>query len=81
MTNKPSHREPPVDLAERIMNLEAHVTHLQKNYDDLNEVVVTQSKQFLRMERAILALENQLKEVVRQSREPRDPLSERPPHY
>ncbi len=66
-------------LNERIIELEANLTHLQKNYDELNEVVVEQSKRLVRLERGLFALENQIKEVIRTLREPRDPDAERPP--
>lgn len=69
------------DPNERMTELEIQLAHVQRLYEQLDEVVTAQATQTDRMQRRILQLENQLKELkVKQDPEV-DPLDEKPPHY
>ncbi len=68
-------------LEARVIQVETQLAHQQLLSDQLNEVLIEQGKQLMRMERIILRLENQLKELQHVSREPRGPADEKPPHY
>ena len=67
--------------AQRITELEFQLAHHQRLCEQLNEVVVQHTQQFLRMERIILRLEEQLKLLREQRKEAFDPGIEKPPHY
>ena len=70
--------------ARRITELEFHLAHQQRMCEQLNEVATEQSRRLDRMERTVVRLERQLKELrdqPRQTHEASDPLDERPPHY
>ena len=66
------------DLAARIERLEAHLAHVERQNDALNEVVVEQGKELLRLrkqvERISQSFESQELERVRSNNAP-------PPHY
>ena len=66
---------------ERIDELEFQLAHHQRLGEQLNEVVTEHTQQILRMERLILRLEDQIKTVRDQRKEPFDPGIEKPPHY
>lgn len=66
---------------ERIDELEFQLAHHQRLCEQLNEVVTDHTQQILRMERIILRLEDQIKTVRDQRKEPFDPGIEKPPHY
>ena len=69
-------------VEQRITDLEIHVTHLQRLFDQLNEVAVQQSTQLQKMERELRELREQFKRLkTQQSDEPHDPFDEKPPHY
>ena len=70
--------------ARRIAELEFHLAHQQRMCEQLNEVATEQSRRLDRLERAVVRLEGQLKDLrdqPRHAQEPADPLDERPPHY
>lgn len=66
---------------ERIVELETQLAHQQHLCDQLNQVLVDQSKRLMRLERVVVQLENQVKDLMPQQREIRDLLDEKPPHY
>lgn len=69
------------DLNQRLIEVETQLAHQQLICDQLNEVIVEQGKQIMRLERNLLRLENQVKDVQQLSREPRGDANEKPPHY
>lgn len=64
---------------QRIVEMEMSLTHLQRDFDALNAVVLEQQSAIEAMSMQIL----QLKSKLDASNDPevRDPESERPPHY
>jgi SlyX protein len=69
------------DPDDRMTELEIQLAHVQRLYEQLNEVVTAQATQTDRMERRILQLQNQLKELKAKQEPEIDPLDEKPPHY
>ncbi len=69
------------DADQRITDLEVGLAHQQRLCEQLNEVVVDQTRQMIHFERVILRLENQVKELQQQRKEQADPQADRPPHY
>ncbi len=65
----------------RVCELETQIAHIQRLYDQLNEVVTDQSKDIDRMRRQISALQSQIKEIKEKPLPAADPLDEKPPHY
>lgn len=71
-------RSENVDEAGRITQLEAALAHLERNYDTLNSVVVTQGKTLLRLQRRL----EQLDESLRSQVDAAAPAQNvKPPHY
>jgi len=68
-------------MSERIMELEFQLAHLQRLYDQLNEVVTNQALAYDRLQRQLTLLQSQVKNIQLKSLPPEDPLSEKPPHY
>lgn len=68
-------------LENRLENLESVVMHQQKLLDDLNEVMIDQSKLIIKLERKLKQMEMQWQDAQFASRDARDPLAEKPPHY
>lgn len=69
------------DLNERMTELEIHLVHVQRMYDQLNEVVTSQAMEADRMQRRITQLQTQIKELKEKPVSQADPLDEKPPHY
>lgn len=69
------------DPAERVTELEIQLAHLQRQYDQLNEVVTEQASLSDRMSRQIRELQEQVKELKTKPLAEGDPLDEKPPHY
>lgn len=70
------------DSEARITELEMALAYQQRMCEQLNEIVCEHSKQMLAMTRAVADLQNRLKELREQRKEPSiDPLAEKPPHY
>ncbi|MGB7327587.1 MAG: SlyX family protein [Rubripirellula sp.] len=68
--------------ADRLTELEIQLAHVQRMYEQLNDVVTTEAMRGDRIQRKVDALTVQLKEVKNKSAEPAtDPLDEKPPHY
>ena len=68
-------------LDERITKLETGLSHLQRLFEQLDEVVTAQSLENQRMERRISQLQEQLKQLKGKPDAEADPLDEKPPHY
>ena len=64
---------------ERIVDAEMALTHLQHDYESLNEVVLTQQKAIESLSVQIQRLQSKVE--ANSDPEVRDPESERPPHY
>ena len=69
------------DLHERITELEIQLAHVQRLYEQLNEVVTSQTIQADRMARRMAQLQDQMRQLKAKPLPPIDPLDEKPPHY
>jgi SlyX protein len=69
------------DHGDRITELEVQLAHLQRLYEQLNEVVTEQAMRADRRDRRIVELQDQLKALKTKSEPESDPLDEKPPHY
>ena len=67
-------------LDKRVTDLEMSVTHLQKDFETLNEAVLDQSKQLNQISNQLQRLLSRI-ESAEDGPEVRDPLAEKPPHY
>ena len=67
-------------LADRVLELEMLVTHLQRDLETLNSVVLDQQKQLDALRLRISKLDHRLTGLA-EGDEPRNLLEERPPHY
>jgi len=67
-------------LADRVLELEMLVTHLQRDLETLNSVVLDQQKQLDALRQLISKLDNRVTGLG-EGDEPRDLREERPPHY
>ncbi len=66
----------------RITELEIQLAHVQRMYEQLNEVVTSEAMRADRMQRRLDTLTQQFKDIKSKSVEPAsDPLDEKPPHY
>ena len=66
---------------DRITDLEVELAHVQRLYEQLNEVVTAQGREIDRIERRFQQLHGQFKELKEKQPESFDPLDEKPPHY
>jgi SlyX protein len=66
--------------SDRIVELELLVTHLQRDLDTLNEVLLGQQKQLDTLGKLLARLDDRVARLGDDD-EPRDPVEERPPHY
>lgn len=76
----------PQDLSpsesSRLTALESALAHHQRDYEQLNQVVVEQASVIDKLQRHIVHLETVLKNVMAQlPSEQRGPEEEKPPHY
>jgi SlyX protein len=69
----------PHDPAQRLVDLELLLTHLQHDVEQLNAVVIAQQQELERLQRSLGKLQDRFDQSAEP--EPRDPLQERPPHY
>ncbi len=70
---------PPDTSAQRITELEISMTHLQRDYDALHEVLLSQQKTIDGLKRKLERLESRVDGVA--DPEIRDAEAEKPPHY
>lgn len=68
-------------LADRVKELEFQLTHIQRIYDQLNDVVTEQAGRIDRLHVRIDRLESLASDLKRESGTAPDPLDEKPPHY
>ena len=69
-------------MSDRLTELEIQLAHVQRLYEQLNEVVTAQAFEIDQMQRRVVALETKVKDIKAASTEPpEDPLEEKPPHY
>ncbi len=68
-------------LRERVTDLETLLTHVQHDFQQLNEVILQQQDRFTVIERQLVQLEQQLRTMADPPTEATDPLDEKPPHY
>ena len=67
---------------QRIAHLESMLAHQQHAYDALNAVVIEQAKTIEKLAGRLERLASSVTDLSSQlPSEPRDPLSEKPPHY
>jgi|TARA_B110000495_G_C22489541_1_gene301625 SlyX protein len=66
---------------DRLTELEIQLAHVQRLYEQLNEVVTSQSKEIDRFERRFHQLQTQYKELKERPERGFDPVDEKPPHY
>lgn len=72
--------EPTADLSVRVTELELRWMQVQRDFDALNDVVISQQKE-LDVIRTILGRFETRLDSLSDPEPPRDPLAERPPHY
>ena len=65
----------------RVEELEFQLAHLQRQYDQLNEVVTEQANTIDRLRQQVSKLEASVSNLKTASQPPTDPLDEKPPHY
>lgn len=71
-----------MNTEDRLTQLEIQLAHVQRMYEQLNEVVTTEAMRADKLQRKVDTLTTQVKEVKQKSTEPiGDPLDEKPPHY
>ncbi|MCD0461210.1 SlyX family protein [Roseiconus lacunae] len=69
------------DHSDRIIELESQLAHLQRQYDELNQVVIDQTRDIQRLLKQALKWEQDL-DRLKHAVEPRGELAdEKPPHY
>ncbi len=66
---------------QRITDLEMELAHVQRLYEQLNEVVTQQARERDQLERRFQQLLGQFKALKEKQAETFDPLDEKPPHY
>ena len=69
---------PHDELAKRLATLEAHIAHVERQFDQLNEVVIEQAREL----RRIVALQQRISDTLAtQELERVRATSPKPPHY
>jgi uncharacterized coiled-coil protein SlyX len=68
-------------LRQRVTDLEALFTHLQRSVQDLDKVILDQQRQLDAVRGQMSRLMLQLEQFTDLAYEPRRPEEERPPHY
>lgn len=68
-------------VGSRLTELEIQLAHVQRLYEQLNEVVTEQAMMSDRMSAKLVRLQDQVKGLKNKSSEAIDPLDEKPPHY
>ena len=66
-------------MSEELERLEIKVSYLESQSDELNKVVIEQSKSIVILEKRIEALEKKVEDLIEVSGEARP--NRRPPHY
>lgn len=68
-------------LAARVTELESALAHQQREYEQLNQVVIDQAKTIDKLERKLVLLDASIQQVQQNYSEERDLADEKPPHY
>lgn len=71
-------------VADRLAELEFQFTHLQRAFDDLNDVVTQETTRSDKLAAQVRTLNDELRRVKAKADPPEqsvDPEDERPPHY
>jgi SlyX protein len=68
-------------MSERQIELESKVAFLERTVDDLNDVVLAQSKSLEDLARRLALVESRQRASQEGEGPAGDPLEERPPHY
>lgn len=81
--NGPEHTEPTIAaLAERLQNMEELYMHLQRLVQELDQVIIGQSRQLATLEQQHRAAQVMLRTLSSASSSPTvDLIDEKPPHY
>ncbi|GAA5507085.1 SlyX family protein [Novipirellula caenicola] len=69
------------NLAQRVIELEIKITHMQHAYDQLNEVVTEQAMRQDRLQAVLKAMKEKMEDLKAAKEPAQDPLDEKPPHY
>ncbi|TWU60188.1 hypothetical protein Poly51_04630 [Rubripirellula tenax] len=70
------------DAKARLIELEIQIAHVQRLYEQLNEVVTEEALRADRIQHKLDTLTNQVRDLKNKSPESAgDPLDEKPPHY
>lgn len=70
-----------MDSTDRVTEVEIQLTHLQRTYEQLNEVVIEQAKDILSLRKQVSKLKEALEESKAQPSAPPEARDEKPPHY
>lgn len=65
----------------KIVELEIQIAHIERLYEQLNQVVTEQARESDRTRLRIKELEALVKTLKEKPSAPDDPLDEKPPHY
>ena len=68
-------------IGERLNSLEASLSYLQNDYDQLNETVLENTKRLEQLKKAVERLTARLEQSASQGDEVRNLEDEKPPHY
>ncbi|MFK8115175.1 MAG: SlyX family protein [Rubripirellula sp.] len=68
-------------IDDRVIELEIQLAHVQRLYEQLNEVVTEQALAADKMQHRVDRLQQRVSEMKNKSTEVVDPLDEKPPHY
>lgn len=68
-------------LGSRVADLESRYTHLQRVVDELNEVLIAQSRRIDQLERRVSQFVADVSAFTEPPAEPRKLEDEKPPHY
>jgi len=74
-----SNMEPLDSLSDRLVRVETTLMHLEHDFEQLHEVVLSQSRQIEDLRRSLERLQSLLDQEG--PAEVRDPAAEKPPHY
>lgn len=68
-------------LHQRVAELEFLFTHLERRMQELNEVLLENTRRSDDLERLLRTMADRHSQLEERFSEPRDPLAEKPPHY
>jgi uncharacterized coiled-coil protein SlyX len=68
----------PAELSRRLERIEAHLAHVERLYDDLNEVVLEQSRLLKKLQAQVRRVSNAMETAELEHIRATNP---KPPHY